>query len=207
MKLAVPVCMTRTARVAGVLLAVTWLPQTAAAQTSPAVMPNIPPELIQQMDQLSGTGGPLQGGLGRLGRMTDPNAGKRPGDERLSCAQIKAEFDDTNRKYTAQSARQEAARQAIESDARTAQAEASGPGSVASGFVGGLAAVAAHAVGAGDAYNDKLKAEAVATQSRRESLQNRFAQEAEASKALSDRGQALMTLGQSKACAGLVYRP
>jgi len=206
-KPAVPVCITRAARVAVLLLAAAWLPQTALAQASPPAMPNLPPEVLQQMEKLSGAGGPLQGGLARINRMTDPDAGKRPGDEKLGCAQIKAEFDDTNQKYTAQRARQEAARQAIESDARQAQAEAAGPGAVASGFLGGLAAIGAHAVGAGDAYNEKLKAEAIATQSRRESLQNQFAQDAEASKALSDRGRALMSLGQAKGCTGLVYKP
>jgi hypothetical protein len=88
-----------------------------------------------------------------------------------------------------------------------ARHQASGPGAVASGLLGGLAAVGAHAPGAGDAYNEKLKAEAIATQARRKALQNRFAQQAEVSKALSDRGRALMSLGQAKGCPGLVYRP
>jgi hypothetical protein len=199
--------MTRAARLIAPLLAAVALPLPAAAQAPPATMPSLPPEVLQQLEKMSGAGGPLQGGLARMNRMTDPEAGKRPGDEKLGCAQIKAEFDDTNQRYTAQQTRQEAARQAIEADARQAQAEASGPGAVASGFFGGLAAIGAHAVGAGDAYNEKLKAEAIATQSRREALQNQFAQEAEASKALSDRGRTLMSLGQAKACPALLPRP
>ena len=34
-----------------------------------------------------------------------------------------------------------------------------------------------------------------------------FAQEAEASKAVSDRGRALMSLGSTKSCKGLSYSP
>lgn len=207
MKLAVRVAVLRATRLTVTMLAGAFVPLWAVAQASPTAMPNLPPEMLQQMQKLSGAGGPLQGGLARINRMPDPDAGKRPGDEKLGCAQIKDEFEDTNQKYTAQRARQEAARQAIETDARKAQAEAAGPGGVVSGFLGGLAAVGAHAVGAGDAHNEKLKAEAIATQSRREALQNQFAQEAEASKALSDRGRVLMSLGQSKGCPGLVYKP
>lgn len=164
----------------------------------------LPPELMKQLDA---SGVAVGDPVARLKRMTDPNAGKRPGDEKLGCEQIRAQFDDTNRKYTAQSAKQDAAREAVEADARKAQTEASGPGAVASGFLGGLAAVGAHAIGAGDAYNEKLKAEAVATQTRRANLQNQFTQEAEATKALADRGQTLMGLGKAKGCTGLVYKP
>jgi hypothetical protein len=191
---------------AALLIAGTWLPLTAAAQAAPAGMPAIPPEAMQQLEKMSGAGGPLQAGVARVNRMTDPNAGKRPGDEKLGCEQIKAEFADTNRKYTAQQAKQDAAQEAIEADARKAQAEASGPGAVVSGFFGGLAAIGAHAVGAGDAFNEKLKAEAIATQSKREASQGQFAQEAEASKALADRGRVLMSLGQAKGCTGMVYK-
>jgi hypothetical protein len=205
-KTAVPVS-TFAARLAGMLLAGALLPLTAAAQASPPATTAIPAGARQQTEELSGPGGPLQGAMTRMNRMTDPNAGKRPGDEKLSCEQIKAEFDDTNRKYTAQSAKQDTAQEAVESDARKAQTEASGPGAVASGFLGGLAAVGAHAIGAGDAYNEKLKAELMATQARRAALQNQFAQEAEATKALSDRGQILMSLSKAKGCTGLVYKP
>jgi hypothetical protein len=172
LKRAVPVSIF-AARLAGMLLAGVLFPLTAAAQASPPTTTAIPAGARQQMDELSGPGGPLQGAMARINRMTDPNAGKRPGDEKLDCDQIRAEFDDTNRKYTAQSAKQNAA----------------------------------NAVGAGDAYNEKLKAEATATQSGREASQNQFAQEAEASKALSDRGRVLMNLGQAKGCNGLVYKP
>lgn len=207
MKLATRVAVLRSTRLAVTMLAGAFVPLWGAAQVPAAAMPSLPPEVIQQLEKMSSAGGPLQGGLARMNRMTDPDAGKRPGDEKMGCAQIKAEFEDTNQKYTAQKTRQEAARQAIEADARQAQAEAGGPGAVASGFLGGLAAVGAHAVGAGDAYNEKLKAEAIATQSRREALQNQFAQEAEASKALSDRGRTLMSLSQTKGCPALVPRP
>jgi regulator of protease activity HflC (stomatin/prohibitin superfamily) len=159
------------------------------------------------MENLSGPGGAMQGAMGRLNRMTDPNAGKRPGDEKLGCEQIKAEFDDTREKHSTQLARQDAARAAAENDARKAQVEASGPGAIAKGFLGGLGAVAAHAIGSGDAYNEKLKAEAIATQSRRQELQNSFAEEAETTKALGDRGRALMSLDNAKGCNGLVYKP
>ncbi len=207
MKLACPVRMTRAAQVTVLLLASVALPLPAAAQSSPTATPNLPPDVLQQMEKLSGGGGPLQGGMARMNRMTDPDAGKRPGDDKLTCAQIKAELEATDLKYTAQEKRQEAARQAIEADARKAQAEASGPGAVASGFFGGLAAIGAQVVGAGDAHNEKLKAEVIATQSRREALQTQFAQEAEASKALSDRGDRLMGLGRAKGCAALAPRP
>lgn len=207
MKLAFPVRLNCAALMSVLLIASTGLPLAASAQVSPPALSALPSEALQQLENLSAAGGPTQGVLARINRMTDPNAGKRVGDEKLGCAQIKAEFGQVNQNYTAQRARQEATRQAIESDARQAQAEASGPGAIASGFLGGLAAVGAHAVGAGDAYNEKLKAEAIATQSKREALQYEFAQEAEASKALSDRGRALMSLGQAKGCTGLVYTP
>jgi hypothetical protein len=164
----------------------------------------LPTEMAKQLEA---SGVPIGDSMARLKRMTDPNAGKRPGDEKLGCEQIRAEFEDTNRKYTAQSAKQDAAQEAVEADARKAQTEASGPGAVASGFLGGLAAVGAHAMGAGDAYNEKLKAEVMATQAKRAAVQNQFAQEAEATKALADRGQTLMSLGKAKGCTGLVYKP
>ena len=204
---AVPVSMRRAAHEAVLRLITAVLALPAAAQAPPEAMLNLPPDMLQQMEKLSGAGDPLQGGLARINRMTDPDVGKRPGDEKLACAQIKAEFDDTNQKYTAQQTRQDAARQAVETDARKAQAEASGPGAVAGGFFGGLAAIGAHATGAGDAYNEKLRADAIATQSRREALQTQCAQEAEASKAISDRGRTLMSLGQAKGCAAAVPRP
>ena len=128
--------------VVGVLVAIGFsLP--AAAQDSPSPMAALPPAALQQIEALSGQGGPLQGMSGRINRMTDPNAGKRPGDEKLGCEQIKAEFDDTKKKYAAQQAKQEAAEPTVEANAREAQAEASGPGAIAKGFLGGLGAVAA----------------------------------------------------------------
>jgi hypothetical protein len=199
--------MTGTTLIAGLLFVDTLLPLTAAAQALPAAAPSIPAEVRQQMEDLAGPGGPMQGAMGRLTRMTDPNAGKRPGDDKLSCVQIKSEFDDTKEKHATQRARQDTARAAAENDARQAQSEASGPGAIAKGFLGGLGAVAAHATGSGDAYNEKLKAEAIATQSRRQELQNNFAEEAETTKALGDRGRALMSLGNAKGCTGLVYKP
>lgn len=178
---------------------------TAQQSAKPGDMASgLPPDL---MKQVQASGAPMGDPMARLKRMTDPNAGKRPGDEKLGCEQINAEFEDTNRKYNVQSAKQDAAQEAVEAEARKAQAEASGPGAIASGLLGGLAAVGAHAVGAGDAYNEKLKAGATATQSKREALQNQFAKEAEGSKALADRGQTLMALGKAKGCTGLVYKP
>jgi hypothetical protein len=189
------------------LIAGGLLPLTAAAQASRPATTAIPAGAHQQMEELSGPGGPLQGAMTRLNRMTDPNAGKRPGDEKLGCEQIRAEFNGTNRKYTAQSAKQDAAQEAVEAAARKAETEASGPGAVASGFLGGLAALGAQAIGAGDAHNEKLKGELVATQARRAAVQNQAAQEAEATKALADRGQTLMSLGKAKGCTGLVQKP
>jgi hypothetical protein len=80
--------MTGTTLIAGLLFVDTLLPRTAAAQALPTADPNIPAEVRQQMENLSGPGGPMHGAMGRLNRMTDPNAGKRPGDEKLSCEQI-----------------------------------------------------------------------------------------------------------------------
>ena len=156
MKTAVRIALRRATRLAATMLVGAFVPLWVAAQAPAPAMPNLPPDMLKQMETLSGASGPFQGDLARINRMTDPGAGKRPGDEKLGCAQIKAEFDDTDRRYTAQEARQEAARQAMEAEARKAQTEASGPGAVASGFLGGLAAIGAHAVGAGDAYNEKL---------------------------------------------------
>jgi hypothetical protein len=164
----------------------------------------LPPDM---MKQLEASGAPLGDSMARLKRMSDPNAGKRDGDDKLSCDQIRAEFEDTRRKHAIQTEKQKAAKTAVEADAVKAQAENSGPGAVASGFFGGLAAVGAHAIGAGDAFNEKLKADLIAKQNQRQAQQSQFAEEAEATKALSDRGRTLMSLGQAKACTGLVYKP
>jgi len=190
---------------ASLLLAGALLPATAAAQQAPAAGAGDAAAARQQLEEMSRQGGPLAGGVARANRMTDPNAGKRPGDDKLGCEQIKAEFDDTRQKYTAQRAKQDASRAAAEAEGRQAQADGSGVKGVASGFLGGLGAVAAHATGNGDAYNEKLKAEAIATQKQREDLQNQFARDAEASKALSDRGRALVALGSAKGCKGVSF--
>ncbi|MBC8058240.1 MAG: hypothetical protein H7Y61_16830 [Rhizobiales bacterium] len=194
---------------AGLLLAVVMLQLSipVRAQQPPAVNSSAPAKELKQMEEMNLQGGAMPGAVARLNRMTDPNAGKRPGDEKLNCDQIKAQFDDTDRKYTAQEARQDAAAAAMEADARKYQAEVEGPGAIATGFFGGLAAIGAQITGSGDAYNEKLKADLMVTQKNRQSLQNRFSEEAEATKALSDRGQRLMNLGKAKGCKGLGPTP
>jgi hypothetical protein len=175
------------------------------AQAQQPAMPGgaavqLPPELMRQMET---AGGPAAEGLARLKRMSDPNAGKRPGDQKLSCDQIKAAFEETNRQYTIQSEKQDAANAAVEAEAAKLQAESSSPAAVAKGFIVGLAAVGAQAVGAGDAFNEKLKADLLANEARKQAVLNQSGQEAEATTALADRGQALMNLGKAKGCKGI----
>jgi hypothetical protein len=179
----------------------------AAAMSAWAQQPAVPdaagmmsPEMLKQMEA---AGVPVGDMLARTQRMNDPNAGKRPGDEKLSCEQIKAEFDETNRKYTIQSEKQDAANAALEAEAVRAQAEASGPGAVTKGLFVGLAALGAQAVGAGDAFNEKAKADLLANEARKQAAMNQSGEEAEATKALADRGQTLMKLGKNKGCKGI----
>ncbi|MEY2935190.1 MAG: hypothetical protein RL033_5939 [Pseudomonadota bacterium] len=183
-----------------VLLTLVALAAPPKAWSQQPAMPQLPPDVMQQM---GAAGGPLGEGMARMKRMTDPNAGKRAGDEKLNCDQIKAEFDETNRQYTIQSEKQDSANAAVEAEAARYQAESSGPGAIAKGFFGGLAALGAQVVGAGDAFNEKAKADLLANEARKQAVLNQSGQEAEATKALADRGQTLVNLGKAKGCKGV----
>jgi hypothetical protein len=173
----------------------------AATPQQPADAANImPPDMVKQIEA---AGVPMGDMLARNRRMSDPNAGKRPGDEKLSCEQIKAEFDETNRKYTVQSDKQDAANAAVEAEAAKLQAESSGAGAVTKGFFVGLAALTAQVTGNGDAFNEKAKADVRANEARKQAALNQAGQEAEATKALVDRGETLMSLGKHKGCKGI----
>jgi hypothetical protein len=180
------VVLTLTVSAAAPIAVPTALAQPSA--TPSTAMQQLPPEMLRQMEA---AGGPAAEGVARLKRMSDPNAGKRAGDEKLSCDQIKAEFEETDRRYTVQSEKQDAANTAVEAEALRSQAESSGPAAITKGFVVGLAAITAQVTGNGDAFNEKLKA------------LNQSAQQAEATKALADRGETLMRLSKNKGCKGL----
>jgi hypothetical protein len=183
------------------------MPIPVPAQQPPAV-PNMAGVLSpEQIKQMEAAGVPMGDMMARSQRMSEPNAGKRPGDEKLDCGQIKSELVETRLKHDIQTEKQNAAKAAMEADAAKAQAENSGPGSVATGFFGGLAAISAHAIGAGDAFNEKAKADLIAKQKQRQDLQIGFSQEAEASKALSDRSQVLMKLSKAKGCKPISLTP
>lgn len=195
----------------GALTCAAWvavlMPAAGLAQQPPAT-PNMAGMLSpEQIKQMEAAGVPMGDMMVRNQRMSDPNAGKRPGDEKLDCDQIKSELVETRRRHAIQTEKQNAAKAAIEADAVNAQAENSGAGAVATGFFGGLAATAAHAIGAGDALNEKLKADLIAKQNQRQELQIGFTQEAEATKALSDRGQVLMKLNKAKGCKPISLAP
>jgi hypothetical protein len=192
------VVLTLTVSAAAPIAVPTALAQPSA--TPSTAMQQLPPEMLRQMEA---AGGPAAEGVARLKRMSDPNAGKRAGDEKLSCDQIKAEFEETDRRYTVQSEKQDAANTAVEAEALRSQAESSGPAAITKGFVVGLAAITAQVTGNGDAFNEKLKADLLTNEARKQAVLNQSAQQAEATKALADRGETLMRLSKNKGCKGL----
>lgn len=189
-------------------LAAALAPLAASAQQPGNVTGALPPDM---MKQLEASGAPIGDSMARLKRMTDPNAGRREGDEKLSCDQIRAELVETKKKYDAQQTRYDAM-----VDAKNASTEryvtattgvAAQAGQLARGALVGLT------VGVFGTDEQRLAAgkAAVAPELAMRDQQIKEADElgatGEVLKSHHNRGTALVALGKTKACKDVSLTP
>jgi hypothetical protein len=145
-----------------------------------------------------------------IDRMNDPNVGKLPGDEKLTCGEIKKQLEASIARYEAQSAKYDASVDAKNASTEKYAQDIGGVGGQVKQLGAGLASVTA------GWYGGKVAGDAVARTATDSYLQahgqqakevNELGKEGEKLSAESDRGQALMRLGKAKSCTGLPSGP
>lgn len=179
----------------------------AAAQPSAAAPPALPADMLQQIEALSGQGAPLQGATGRLNRMNDPNAGKRDGDDKLSCEQIKAELSETKQKYDEQATKYDAMVDAKNASTERYAEATTGIGAQISQLARGLVVGSTVGLFGTDAMKEAAGKAAVAPELAMRQQQidesNQLADAGEVKQGYYKRGVALVALGKTKGCKGI----
>jgi hypothetical protein len=141
-----------------------------------------------------------------IDRMNDPNVGKQPGDEKLSCGEIKKQLEESIARYETQSAKYDAAVDAKNASTEKYARETYGIGGQLKQLGTGLGSLAAGLFG-GEAAQDAVVAAATEPQlqalGKQAKEQNFLSSDGEKLTAESNRGQALMNLGKAKNCTGL----
>jgi hypothetical protein len=167
-------------------------------------MPSLPPQLMQQVEA---AGGPAAEGLARLKRMNDPNAGKRAGDENLSCEQIKTELAQTKQTYDELAAKYDAMVDAKKASTERYAQATTGFGAQASQLARGLVVGATVGLVGTDAMKESVGKAAIAPELAMRQQQidegNQLGAAGEVKHGYYKRGVALVALGKTKGCKGV----
>lgn len=145
-----------------------------------------------------------------IDRLNDPNAGKQPGDEKLTCGEIKKQLEASIARYEVQSVKYDAAVDAKNASTEKYAEEMMGVGGQMKQLGAGFASVTARLFGrdvAGDAVARASTESYLQSAGQQAKESNDLGKDGEKLSEESARGHALMRLGKAKNCTGLPTGP